>query len=133
MLVPGSHIAVDETAIKFHGRKRDIYRMAHKPAKQGFTFYAVASPGGMLHDFLVSSSQDGIEGIPDGISIDLPTRTVRMRQRGHTGATAVSISLPPTKALVYVLMQRLTQQVRTELHLPTICFVGNRIEQLVRL
>jgi hypothetical protein len=56
--IPGSHLVVDESAIKFHGRKRDKYRIPNKPAKEGFVFYAVASHGGFVHDFTVSSSQD---------------------------------------------------------------------------
>ena len=35
-LIPRSHIAVDESAIEFHGRKRDKYKIPYKPAKEVF-------------------------------------------------------------------------------------------------
>lgn len=35
LLIPSSHLELDEIAIKFHGRKRGSYLMRHKPAKDG--------------------------------------------------------------------------------------------------
>lgn len=114
LLIPSSHICVDESTIKFHGRKLDVHRLDHKPAKRGFVVYALTSDGGLMHDFVVSSSQDGLEGVPEGITIELPTRTTRKRKRSETGMTATEIHLPPIKAMVYELCKRATTEYRSQ-------------------
>jgi hypothetical protein len=100
ILIPGSLLVVDESSIEFHGRKKDKYRMRHKPAGEGFCIFALCSYGGLLHDFAVSSSQNGIEGVPKNIEIDIPSRTVRKRKRGTNNDQAVVVKLPPQKAVV---------------------------------
>ena len=114
VFIPSSHICVDESTIKFHGRKIDTYLLTHKPAKEGFVCYTIVSYSGLIHDFIVSSSQDGPEGVSQGITIDLPTRTMRIRKKGTTGFKGKQIHLPPTKALVYVLYSRITQAFRDQ-------------------
>ena len=121
-LIPSSHIAVDESTIKFYGRKSDKVLMRHKPAKEGFIIYTCASYGGAVHDFTLFSSQTGTETDSQGISINLPTRTTRERQRGSTGATATEVHLPPIKALVYTLCYRVTFDFQP---LQFICFTDN--------
>jgi hypothetical protein len=124
--IPGSHLVVDESAIKFHGRKQDKYRLPNKPAKEGFIFYAVTSHGGLVHDFMVSSSQDHLEGVPDhGITINTPTRTVRSRQRGAPGLIADDISLPAQKSMVYLLIQRVTTEWRINSSTSWVCYLDN--------
>lgn len=123
--IPSSHLAVDESSIKFHGRKKDTYRMPHKPAREGFNFYAVGSRQGIIHDFVVTSSQKGVEDVPDGITLDLPTRSVRNRKRGHSGDKSASISLPPTKGLVYSVLQRVTAEERATKQRRFVCVVDN--------
>lgn len=122
LLIPSSNICVDESTIKFHGRKLDVHRLDHKPAKRGFVVYALTSDGGLMHDFVVSSSQDGLEGVPEGITIELPTRATRKRKRSETGMTATEIHLPPIKAMVYKLCKRVTTEYRSQQH---ICFMDN--------
>jgi hypothetical protein len=111
----------DESAIKFHGRKVDKCRLVHRPAKEGFVAYTLASHGGLAR-FILSSSQSGPEGGRDDIEIDIPTKTLRKRKRGQSGATATLIQLPPMKGLMYSLCQRVTASYRLP---PFICFVDN--------
>jgi hypothetical protein len=122
VLVPGSHICVDEAALKFHGRKKDKVKIPHKPAKEGFICYALASHGGLIHDFIVASSQHGLEGIPTGITISTTTRELRKRKRSSTGISATEIHLPPIKSAVYLLCERVTKQQRDKAF---ICYIDN--------
>lgn len=110
MLIPSSHFAVDESAIKFHGCQRNTYLLANKPAKEGFVFYALASYGGIIHDFIVSSSQEGVNEVGKGIKVNLPTRSVRQRKKGHSGARSDDINLLATKAVVHQLADQVTAQ-----------------------
>lgn len=103
--IPSSHIYINESTIKFHGHKLDIFKLPHKPAKEGFICYALTSNGGLIHDFIVASSQNGLEGVPEGITLEIPTKSVRKRERGSTGITATEINLPPIKSLVYILCE----------------------------
>lgn len=120
--IPSSHLCVDESTVKFHGRKSDKFLLAHKPAKEGFILYSLASHGGLIHDFLVASSQHGIELNDNGITLDIATRTTRARKRGTTGTTATEIHLPPTKSAVFLLCERVTARFRDQ---PFICFTDN--------
>lgn len=125
-LLPGSHLAVDESSIKFHGRSRHIFRLDHKPDKSGFIVYIIASHGGAIHDFLVSSPKEGIESIPrDGITVDLATRTTRARKQGTTGATVTEVHLSMTKSVVYTLVHRLTHLSHRSQGLAFLCFTDN--------
>ena len=124
-LLPSSHVAVDEITIKFHGHKKDLYKMDHKPAQFGILLYGVTSHGGLLHDFLVASSEEGLEGVKQGISIDLSTRDIRNRYRGDTGQEGSQIHLPMLKSVVYVLLRRLTEEFQTSVATWFICFVDN--------
>ena len=56
ILIPGSHICVDKAALKFHGRKKDKFKIPYKPVKEGFIYYALVSYGSLIHDFIVGSS-----------------------------------------------------------------------------
>ena len=120
--IPGSHLAVDESAIKFHGRNSNKFRLAHKPAKEGFVLYALASEGGILHDFMLWGSRDGLEYHKQGTTINIPSRTTRERKKSTTGATAMEVHLPPTKGVVYTLCERVTRDIR---HLHFVCFLDN--------
>lgn len=110
VLIPSSHICVDESAIKFHGRSANSMKLPHKPAKEGFILYALCSHGGILHDFQVYSAKHGIEGVPQGITVNLPTKSVRKRKRGATGIVGDEVHLPPIRSMVYMLCERLTIQ-----------------------
>ena len=122
ILIPSSHICVDESSIKFFGRKKDKYKLPHKPAKEGFVCYALTSYGGLIHDFCMSSSQDRLEGIGEGYTIDLTTRNLRKRKRGTNSTTADVVSLPPLKSMVFMLCERVTAGYRRFQH---ICFLDN--------
>jgi len=122
LLIPSSHICVDESIIKFHGQKIDALKLPHKPAKEGFLLYVLTSHGGLIHDFIVVSSQEGVEGSPEGITLSIPTKSVRKRKRGSTGMTATEIHLPATKSLVYTLCDRATVEFRQQ---QFICYVDN--------
>jgi transposase IS4-like protein len=122
LLIPGSHICVDESIIKFYGHKTDTFKVPHKPAKEGFLLYVLASHGGLVHDFVVVSSQTGIEAVPTGITLDIPTKSLRKRKRGATGMTATEINLPAIKSTVYTLCERVTAEYRQE---QFVCFVDN--------
>lgn len=97
-------------------------KLDHKPAKKGFVCYVLTSHGGLVHDWIMHSSQQGLEGVPEGISLDLATRTTRKRKRGTIGATADNITLPALKSIVYILCERVTAAWR---RLQYICFVDN--------
>jgi hypothetical protein len=122
LLLPSSHICVDESSIKFHGRTREVYDLTHKPAKRGFVVYTLTSHGGLIHDFTVASRQSGIEGVKGGLTVNLATRTTRLRKQGATGATATEVHLPPIKAMVYNLCDRLRSRDRYQ---PFVCFLDN--------
>jgi hypothetical protein len=96
--------------------------MRHKPAGEGFCVFALCSYEGLLHDFTVSSSRDGLEGVPEGIEIDIPTRSVRKRKRGSNNDQALLIKLPPQKAVVYTLCERVTAEWR---HQTFVCYIDN--------
>jgi len=64
VLVPGSHICVGESIIKFHGRNINAMKLQNKPARHGFTCYVLTSHGGLAHDWVMHSSQRGLEGVP---------------------------------------------------------------------
>ena len=110
VLTPPSHLAVDESTIKFIGRCTHTYLTPHKPAREGFVFYALVGQDKLMLDFVVTSPKEGVETYPKGITIDIPNRTLRHRKQGTTGATATQISLPPTKALVYTLCEGFLRQ-----------------------
>ena len=122
LYIPSSHIAVDESTIKFHGRKQDLFLARHKPQKMGFVFLCLASSGGLMHDVLVYSSWDGVEGCQGGLTIDLATRNTRKRKRSTTSPTADQVELSMLKSAVYVLCKRLFRRFNTE---QFICFTDN--------
>jgi hypothetical protein len=122
LLIPSSHICVDESAIKFHGRTYQAYDLSHKPAKRGFVIYPLTSYGGIIHDFAVSSRQYGIEGVERGISIELATRSTRTRIASHQGQSAVEVHLPPLKSMVYKLCEALRTRFPGQKY---VCFVDN--------
>ena len=119
---PGSHFAIDESAIEFHGRMRNKFRLAHKPAGESFVLYSLASDRGILHDFMLWGSRDGLEYHKDGTTVDIPSRTTRERKKGTTGATAMEVNLPPTKGVVHTLCERVTRNLR---HQHFVCFTDN--------
>lgn len=49
---PGSHLAIDEMMKKFKGRSSQTHRMAKKPIKEGYKFYALCdSSSGFIYEF----------------------------------------------------------------------------------
>ena len=54
---PLSHIAIDESTIKFFSRNKNKSLMKHKPAKEGFLLYSLYSYGGFIHDFILFLSK----------------------------------------------------------------------------
>ena len=75
--------------------------------------YAYASPGGVVHDFLMYSAKESIETIPkDGLIINIASRETRHRKQATTDSTDKDIHLPITKAAVYVLADRVTAEFR---------------------
>ena len=122
LFIPSSHIAVDESTIEFHGKLKYIFLLKHKPAGSSFLIYALASHGGLVHDILFSSSQDGLESFKEGISINLATRGTRKRKRGTTGANAEEIHLPALKGGVFQLCEHIKRDFPTRAF---ICFIDN--------
>lgn len=78
-----------------------------------------------MHDFIVSSSQEGLEGVKEGKTIDIPTRTVRTRRQGDTGMSESHVHLPMLKSAVYVILERLTAEWRADLTTSFVCFLDN--------
>lgn len=74
-LIPLSHLVMDESSLKFHGHKRDGYQLLHKLVKQGFILYTIASTGSLVHNFIISSSQEEIESIRNGTTVNLLTHS----------------------------------------------------------
>ena len=60
---------MDESIIEFYGYKLDTFKVPHKPAKEGFVLYILTSHGGLICDFIVASSQEGLEKLQDGITV----------------------------------------------------------------
>ena len=79
--MPSSNICINESAIKFFGRKVNAYKLLYKLAKKGFLLYTLASEGGLVHDFVLSSSQEALEGRKDYIILLLATRTTRRHKK----------------------------------------------------
>ena len=44
---------MNESAIKFHDRNSNKFRLAHKSAKKSFVLYALISEEDILHDFML--------------------------------------------------------------------------------
>lgn len=109
-IVPGSHFAVDEVCVECHGKCCHKYKVDHKPAEEAIVLYSLCAYEGMLIDFLMTSSQEGIEDDKDGVTVSISARATRARARGMTGATATEIHLPPTKSVVYILCERLRER-----------------------
>ena len=122
VFIPPTYIAVDESTVKFSGRSKHTYLTPHKPAREGFVFYALVGQNKLMLDFLVTSPVDGIEVFPRGITIDIPTRETRQRKKGTIGATATTINLPTTKGLVYTLCERFLRLYQDR---QFICFCDN--------
>jgi hypothetical protein len=101
--------------------------MPHKPAGQGFLFYTICSHGGILHDFIASGSQSHLEIGQDGLVFDVATYTTRKRKRGTGSTTGQSITLAPTRALVYILCERITSEYRGT---PFACYTDNLFTSL---
>lgn len=119
---PSSYVAVDESAIKFHGRQSNLFDLRHKPQNHGFLVLNLASHGGLIHDCIILSSKHGIEGDEGGLTINLATRTTRKRKHSHTGTTPEEVHLPPMKSALYRLCERV------HIRFPTrqfICFMDN--------
>ena len=119
---PSTNVAVDESAIKFHGRKADLFDLRHKPSHNDFLFLPIASEGDLVHDCIVLSSKNGIEGDEGGIPINLVTYSTRKRKRSHSGATAEEIHLPAMKAALFRLCLRLHKRFPQR---QFICFMDN--------
>ncbi|KAG7004901.1 hypothetical protein G7Y79_00022g051220 [Physcia stellaris] len=119
---PGSHFAIDESAVEFHGRMSNKFRLSHKSAGEGFVLYALASDKDILHDFMVWGSRDDLEYHKNGITIDILSRTTRERKKGTTEATAMEVNLSSTKGAVYTLCERVTRNLR---HHHFVCFIDN--------
>ena len=120
--VPGSHFAIDESAIKFHGLNRNKFQLRHKPAKEGFIIFALASNGSILHDFMLWGSRDGLEYNKKSTTVNISSRTTRERQKSTTEATAMKVHLSSTKEVVYTLCERVTRNLQ---HPQFICFIDN--------
>jgi hypothetical protein len=125
LIIPSSHLTVDESIIKFSGRMRETYRLPHKPAGEGFLLYALNSHSGLLQDFIVTGSQSGIDGIHESIKIDIATRTTRKRKRGTGSIAAQAVTLSATQQVVFDLCERNTRDIRGLNSAPFACYIDN--------
>jgi hypothetical protein len=113
---------VDECAIQFYGRKKDTYKLRHKPAGEGFILYALCSHGGLIHDFALSSSKEGIEEVERPIKVRIPARSTRYTKKGQRSMEATYVKLAPQKAVVYLICERVTADWR---HKSFACYCDN--------
>ena len=107
-----SYFYINKSTIKFYGYKLDTYLTLYKFIKEGFVFYALVGLDKLTLDFVVSSSQKGIEVYPKGIYINILNRTLRDHKKDTIGLTITKVNLPPIKALVFTLYKRATRQYR---------------------
>lgn len=106
-IIPGSHLALDESVIKFHGHSIHTFKLSHKPGKQGFVIYAIATHSGLIFDFIVSSSQDGLEGDISGGYINISPRSTRATDPGTQSGQGERLWVSATKMMVIQMCQEL--------------------------
>ena len=120
--ISDSHLIVNESAIKFHDRNSNKFRLAHKSAKKNFVLYVLISEKDILHDFMLWDSRDDLEYHKQSITINISSRITRERKKSTTEVTAMKMHLSSTKEVIYTLCERVTRDIR---HLHFVCFLNN--------